>query len=390
MLIAFYVCAWHALGRRRVDVAVVDLVSLPLLVFWVFGIPTLFYCHFPDKLLAQSLAVDKPRRSKVVALYRATIEAADALALRTAAHVACNSRFTASAYASVFPHLPQPSVIYPCVSILPISGDTDGDDDGHDKNKVVETETSRKQQQKEVPDDDKIDAILKEIFPPVQAPSKISTTSSVAPSSTTSLPPFFLSLNRYERKKNHALAIRALSELRRSLHSSNGNRDKDDDNGKPNVHLVIAGGYDLRLPENRAVGIELSALAAEVKVSNHVTLLRNVSDGLRTALLARCTAVLYTPANEHFGIVPLEAMRAARPVVAVRSGGPCETVVHSHTGFLCDATPDAFAGAMLHIVLNPDDASAMGSRGRTLVTDTFSRNALGRELDRVVRAIARK
>lgn len=384
-MVALYVCLLHALGRRRVDVAVVDLVSLPLLVFWVFGIPTLFYCHFPDKLLAQSLAADKPPRSKVIALYRAAIEAADALALRTAAHVACNSRFTASAYASVFPHLTPPSVIYPCVSIPPSPGDSD--DDGKDK--VDKAEASPKQPQKQTSDDDEIDTILKEIFPPTQAPSTESTKSTTASSSSAcSLPPFFLSLNRYERKKNHALAIRALSEARRRLRFNN-NKDKGDDNDEPNVHLVIAGGYDPRLPENRAVDIELSALSAEVNVSSCVTLLRNVSDGLRTALLTRCTAVLYTPANEHFGIVPLEAMRAARPVIAVRSGGPCETVVHSHTGFLCDATPDAFAGAMLHIVLNPNDATTMGSRGRTRVTDTFSRNALGRDLDRVVRAIAR-
>ena len=40
------------------------------------------------------------------------------------------------------------------------------------------------------------------------------------------------------------------------------------------------------------------------------------------------------------GIVPLECMAAARPVVAVASGGPLETVVHEETGFLCEPTPE--------------------------------------------------
>lgn len=70
------------------------------------------------------------------------------------------------------------------------------------------------------------------------------------------------------------------------------------------------------------------------------------SDAQRAALLAAATAVLYTPSEEHFGIVPLEAMAAGRPVIACNSGGPVESVVHGRTGFLCDATPAAFAEAM--------------------------------------------
>eukprot|EP00955_Chlamydomonas_euryale_P011176 120591-Chlamydomonas_euryale.AAC.1 len=59
----------------------------------------------------------------------------------------------------------------------------------------------------------------------------------------------------------------------------------------------------------------------------------------RALLLAACSVVLYTPQNEHFGIVPLEAMAAGRPVVACASGGPLESVLHGETGMLCQ--PDA-------------------------------------------------
>ena len=44
--------------------------------------------------------------------------------------------------------------------------------------------------------------------------------------------------------------------------------------------------------------------------SGQVWLLPSFSDVQRAALLAAATAVLYTPVNEHFGIVPLEAMAA--------------------------------------------------------------------------------
>ena len=37
--------------------------------------------------------------------------------------------------------------------------------------------------------------------------------------------------------------------------------------------------------------------------------------------------------EEHFGIVPLEAMSVGTPVIAVDSGGPKETVENEETGF---------------------------------------------------------
>ncbi len=74
--------------------------------------------------------------------------------------------------------------------------------------------------------------------------------------------------------------------------------------------------------------------------------LPSFTDAQRTSLLAACVAVVYTPQNEHFGIVPLEAMAAGRPVLAVNSGGPRESVVDGQTGFLREPQPQAFADAM--------------------------------------------
>lgn len=84
-------------------------------------------------------------------------------------------------------------------------------------------------------------------------------------------------------------------------------------------------------------------LAAQVRF------LPSFTDQQRAALLAACTALVYTPSNEHFGIVPLEAMASGRPVIACKSGGPMESVLHCQTGLLCEPTPEEFAGAM-HIL----------------------------------------
>lgn len=68
-------------------------------------------------------------------------------------------------------------------------------------------------------------------------------------------------------------------------------------------------------------------------------------------LLSACSAVLYTPQHEHFGIVPLEAMAWAKAVVACDSGGPKESVVNGRTGLLCEPTSESFANAMAQLMV---------------------------------------
>lgn len=82
-------------------------------------------------------------------------------------------------------------------------------------------------------------------------------------------------------------------------------------------------------------------------ILSQVFFLPSFSDEQRGALLASCTAVLYTPQGEHFGIVPLEAMAASRPVIACNSAGPIETILDAKTGFLCQPTPEGFSARML-------------------------------------------
>ena len=85
-----------------------------------------------------------------------------------------------------------------------------------------------------------------------------------------------------------------------------------------------------------------------------VAFVPSFTDRQRTELLQACQAVVYTPANEHFGIVPLEGMAAGRPVIASNSGGPLETVVHEATGLLCEPQPAEFAQAMAALAVRAE------------------------------------
>jgi alpha-1,3/alpha-1,6-mannosyltransferase len=96
---------------------------------------------------------------------------------------------------------------------------------------------------------------------------------------------------------------------------------------------------------------------------------------------------VYTPQNEHFGIVPLEAMAAARPVIAVNSGGPRESVLDQETGMLCEPTPAAFAHAFSSL-LDVKRSVRMGTAARSHVQARFSRAAFGERLDEYVQALA--
>ncbi|MFQ5889924.1 MAG: glycosyltransferase family 4 protein [Gemmatimonadota bacterium] len=61
---------------------------------------------------------------------------------------------------------------------------------------------------------------------------------------------------------------------------------------------------------------------------------------------ARCRALIF-PGEEDFGIVPVEAMAAGRPVIAFGRGGARETVVDGVTGlFFDEQTPEALCEAV--------------------------------------------
>jgi alpha-1,3/alpha-1,6-mannosyltransferase len=174
-----------------------------------------------------------------------------------------------------------------------------------------------------------------------------------------------VSLNRFERKKNLGLLIEAAAWLREH---------------QPDVklpHIIIAGGYDVKNVENVEYRAELQQLADRMQVKVDFRL--SISDAMRAELLHTSLAVVYTPAGEHFGIVPLEAMYAGTPVVAVNSGGPVETIIDSTTGYLCEPTAASFGQALSKLLQNPSLAAAMGQAGRQHVQENFGQERLLRE-----------
>jgi glycosyltransferase involved in cell wall biosynthesis len=92
--------------------------------------------------------------------------------------------------------------------------------------------------------------------------------------------------------------------------------------------------------EGRTAG-QLAKLAGA-----NVKFLGRVTDGELRRLYARARAVL-VPAEEDFGLVPLEAQAAGTPVIAYDAGGARETVIDGETGIrFAPQTAEALASAI--------------------------------------------
>jgi glycosyltransferase involved in cell wall biosynthesis len=76
----------------------------------------------------------------------------------------------------------------------------------------------------------------------------------------------------------------------------------------------------------------------------NVELRGKVSDDELVQLYRGCRALVH-PALDDFGIAPLEAMAAGKPVVAFKGGGACETVIEGETGVFFDEPTDASLAA---------------------------------------------
>lgn len=87
------------------------------------------------------------------------------------------------------------------------------------------------------------------------------------------------------------------------------------------------------------------------------------SDEELQKLYENCYCVLFTAFNEDWGIVPIEGMAFGKPVVAVNSGGPKESVVDGVQGYLEPPQPQNFARRMVELAADPTLARQMGLAG---------------------------
>ncbi|HEX6159231.1 MAG TPA: N-acetyl-alpha-D-glucosaminyl L-malate synthase BshA, partial [Thermoanaerobaculia bacterium] len=89
-------------------------------------------------------------------------------------------------------------------------------------------------------------------------------------------------------------------------------------------------------------------------------------------VLGGCDLFLLPSETESFGMAALEAMASEVPVIATRSGGLPEVVVHGETGYLLPVGDvEAMADCGIEILSNHDLWKRMGKRGRQVAVEKF-------------------
>ena len=161
-----------------------------------------------------------------------------------------------------------------------------------------------------------------------------------------------LALGRLVPQKGLDVAVRALPAILAS---------------HPEAVLVVAG----EGPDRAA----LEALARELDVAGALRLVGRAGDVAE--LLERAELLVHPSRWEGFGLVLLEAMLAARPIVATRVSSIPEIVLDGETGVL---VPPDDAGALADAAIRVlDDPGSLGAAGRTRALERFSANEMARK-----------
>lgn len=170
--------------------------------------------------------------------------------------------------------------------------------------------------------------------------------------------PYILSVGRLgDSRKNPGLLLDAFLRMRATLGDG--------------IRLVLAGatgpGADFWAQ------VERSGLGAWV--SFHVS---PTADELR-ALYQGAACFALSSNEEGFGVVLVEAMACAIPVVATRCGGPEGIITEGKDGFLVPTgDADALAARLTELLRNPEMRAAMGRQARQTAVERFSEEASGK------------
>jgi len=165
------------------------------------------------------------------------------------------------------------------------------------------------------------------------------------------------SIGRLELRKGHDLLIQAMPELCMRV---------------PSARLLIAG------HDPRGYGATLRRLIDRLGLEEKVRLVGFQNDVV--SFLNALDVFAFASSSEGFGQVLVEAMAAAKPVVASKISPLTEIAVDGNTGLLVEpGDPTAFADAIMSLLKNPIERERMGLRGRERVKKFFTAERMARQ-----------
>jgi len=181
--------------------------------------------------------------------------------------------------------------------------------------------------------------------------------------------PSLLCIGRLVEEKGFDLAIRALGDIMDVF---------------PTARLVIAG--DGRARHDLELQVEALGLGRAVEFSGWCQ-----PEKIRALIDAATIVLIPSRWQEPFGLVALEAAQRARPVIAARTGGLPEVVVHGETGVLFKKDdPNDLARQVIHLLHHPETARQLGNAARERAQHMFSLERATDEYDTLYRTIGQR
>jgi len=148
----------------------------------------------------------------------------------------------------------------------------------------------------------------------------------------------------------------------------------------PTARLLLVGKGEMR--------DRLERLVAEQGLARQVSFAGYRDRDLPAVLAAADCFALMAPGSDDSCRAALEAMAAARPVVARALGALPETVLHGETGLLVqDDRPESIASALRTVLADRERARAMGAAGRRRAEQEFGAGRVVEIVERAYRAM---
>tara|TARA_Y100001970_G_scaffold276882_1_gene380258 strand:+ start:572 stop:1654 length:1083 start_codon:yes stop_codon:yes gene_type:complete len=127
-----------------------------------------------------------------------------------------------------------------------------------------------------------------------------------------------ITVSRFDKRKNHEKVIMAIRNLKEIYHDI--------------IYTCIGYGDE---EEN------LKKLVIELKLENHVIFLKDISNDLKNALVAKSNifimpSIIYRNSIEGFGIAFIEAAQYGIPSIGGKDGGASDAIIHEKTGIICN------------------------------------------------------
>lgn len=161
---------------------------------------------------------------------------------------------------------------------------------------------------------------------------------------------YFLIVSRLRPYKKVDLAIQAFNELNKEF----GDKYK--------LKIIGTGEYEYELKK--------------MVVGENIEFLGFKNDDDRNYYVSKCLAFI-NPQEEDFGITPVEAMMAGRPVIAFKKGGAIETVVENKTGiFFNKQTVNDLKNAILNFDHKKFDSKYIQQYAQKFSKEEFKRKIL--------------